>query len=301
VYEGIASHITHCKVKSAYRKKALTCHPDKNPDNPKAVQLFHQLSRALEVLIDESARAAYDKVLNAKKAAKLRNRELDSKRRKLKEELEARERLADKSTKVKTDEEKLQAEIERLRKEGSKQLEEEQEYVRQQIISQRLNPEKSDIEDSTSNNRLRVRWEAAKSDPSNGGYNSEVLHRIFYKATQVSTILLTKRQKGSALVEFKTKEAAAMALELERGLATNPLILETLDLEQKQKTASRKNKGPSLADINTGTKFTNSLSGSPQSLETDYESVVLHRMRQAQERKRLTEQMMKEEKEEPYH
>jgi hypothetical protein len=58
--------------------------------------------------------AAYDRVLNAKKAAKLRHRELDSKRRKLKEELEARERQAEESAKQyrsftrKTDEQKLQ-------------------------------------------------------------------------------------------------------------------------------------------------------------------------------------------------
>lgn len=58
--------------------------------------------------------AAYDRVLNAKKAAKLRHRELDSKRQKLKEELEARERRAEESAKqyrnfaTKTDEEKLQ-------------------------------------------------------------------------------------------------------------------------------------------------------------------------------------------------
>ena len=58
--------------------------------------------------------AAYDRVLNAKKAAKLRHRELDSKRQKLKEELEARERQAEESAKqyrnfaTKTDEEKLQ-------------------------------------------------------------------------------------------------------------------------------------------------------------------------------------------------
>jgi DnaJ family protein C protein 17 len=58
--------------------------------------------------------AAYDRVLNAKKAAKVRHRELDSKRQKLKEELEARERQAEEAAKQyrsfmsKTDEERLQ-------------------------------------------------------------------------------------------------------------------------------------------------------------------------------------------------
>ena len=58
--------------------------------------------------------SAYDKVLNAKKAAKLRTKLLDSKRQKLKEELEERERLAAEAAKgyrsfdSKTDEEKLQ-------------------------------------------------------------------------------------------------------------------------------------------------------------------------------------------------
>lgn len=44
------------QIKKAYRKKALTCHPDKNPDNPETVALFLRLSKALEVLIDETAR-----------------------------------------------------------------------------------------------------------------------------------------------------------------------------------------------------------------------------------------------------
>lgn len=104
----------------------------------------------MEILSDASARAAYDKVLNAKKAAELRNKQLDSKRQKLKAELEQREREANsklvkgpsKSYNVqKSPEEQLKDEIERLRKEGSRLLEEEQELMRQQLREERLKRE----------------------------------------------------------------------------------------------------------------------------------------------------------------
>ena len=31
-------------IRKAYRKKALKCHPDKNPDDPKAAEIFHQVT-----------------------------------------------------------------------------------------------------------------------------------------------------------------------------------------------------------------------------------------------------------------
>uniref|UniRef100_A0A3B5LZH6 DnaJ (Hsp40) homolog, subfamily C, member 17 n=1 Tax=Xiphophorus couchianus TaxID=32473 RepID=A0A3B5LZH6_9TELE len=81
---GIGSSATTKEIKKAYRQKALTCHPDKNPDNPKAAELFHQLSQALEVLTDAAAKAAYDKICAAKKQAEERNKKLDDKRKKIK-------------------------------------------------------------------------------------------------------------------------------------------------------------------------------------------------------------------------
>nr|DBA14138.1 TPA: hypothetical protein GDO54_005150 [Pyxicephalus adspersus] len=79
---GITSDASEREIKKAYRQKALTCHPDKNPDNPRAAELFHQLSQALEVLTDGAARAAYDKLRKAKEAAAKRTQKLDDKRKK---------------------------------------------------------------------------------------------------------------------------------------------------------------------------------------------------------------------------
>ncbi|XP_061824697.1 dnaJ homolog subfamily C member 17 isoform X2 [Nerophis lumbriciformis] len=135
---GIENTATTKEIKKAYRQKALKCHPDKNPDNPKAAELFHQLSQALEVLTDAPAKAAYDKICAAKKQAEERNRKLDDKRKKIKLDLETRERQAEAETQVEVQITRtLEEEIARLREEGSRQLEEEQRLISEQIQRER--------------------------------------------------------------------------------------------------------------------------------------------------------------------
>ncbi len=57
---GVAKEATPEEIKKAYRKKALECHPDRNPGDPKAEALFKQVSEAYEVLSDENRRRIYD-------------------------------------------------------------------------------------------------------------------------------------------------------------------------------------------------------------------------------------------------
>lgn len=100
---------------------------------------------------------------------------------------------------------------------------------------------------------------------------SKISCRHFFQYGDVSAIVISSKKKGSALVEFESRRAAEMAVDLEIGLPTNPLKLEWIN---------KPTSGPAYR--------------SSTIKESDFESVVLTKMRQAEERKRLIEQMMAE-------
>jgi DnaJ-class molecular chaperone len=56
----IGREATDEEVRKAYKKLALRCHPDKNPDDPKAQDTFKEISRAYAILSDSQKRRAYD-------------------------------------------------------------------------------------------------------------------------------------------------------------------------------------------------------------------------------------------------
>lgn len=58
---GVGKNASIDEIKSNYRKMALKYHPDKNPDNPEAENLFKEAAEAYEVLSNEDKRARYDR------------------------------------------------------------------------------------------------------------------------------------------------------------------------------------------------------------------------------------------------
>ncbi|XP_036103362.1 dnaJ homolog subfamily C member 17 isoform X1 [Molossus molossus] len=280
---GIEEKAADKEVKKAYRQKALSCHPDKNPDNPRAAELFHQLSQALEVLTDAAARAAYDKVRKARKQAAERTQKLDERRKKVKLDLEARERQAQAQGSEEEEESRstrtLEQEIERLREEGSRQLEKQQRLIQEQIRQEREQRLRGKAENPEGKGtpKLKLKWKC-KEDGSKGGYSRDVLLRLFQKYGEVLNLVLSSKKAGTAVVEFATVKAAELAVQNEVGLVDNPLKISWLEGRPQGKD------GPSHLGLSQGSVVS----------ERDYESLVMMRMRQAAERQQLIAQMQQE-------
>uniref|UniRef100_A0A0X3NRJ4 DnaJ homolog subfamily C member 5 n=1 Tax=Schistocephalus solidus TaxID=70667 RepID=A0A0X3NRJ4_SCHSO len=58
---GVPKRAEEDDIKRAFRKAALRFHPDKNPDNPSAAEIFKDVNRAYQVLMDPVKRGIYDK------------------------------------------------------------------------------------------------------------------------------------------------------------------------------------------------------------------------------------------------
>lgn len=61
---GVEADATKAQVKKAYRRLSREKHPDKNPDNPQAVNEFIQITKAYTILTDEKAKDNFMKYGN---------------------------------------------------------------------------------------------------------------------------------------------------------------------------------------------------------------------------------------------
>ena len=57
---GVSRSANESEIKKAYRKLALQYHPDKNPGDAKAEEMFKEAAEAYEVLSDANKKSRYD-------------------------------------------------------------------------------------------------------------------------------------------------------------------------------------------------------------------------------------------------
>ncbi len=323
-------------ITSAYRKKARKCHPDKNPDDPKAAEMFHKLSTALSILLDPAGKAAYDKWLKARHAAKRRHQELSAKRRKMKEALETKE--SQHSTNVAAEVAAttlMQKEIDRLREEGYRIMKEQEEKLRQEFLEQTGEEEGEEEEVAPT---LKVTWKAKKSDVTNGGYSQALLEDFFSEFGPLHHVLVSRKRKGKALVAFHHPFDAQRAVEEVQGLPDNPVSVEWVSGKPRGGVVREDGAGvkgvpvtegrgdgarvwvggagvrgvpvtegrgdgagvrgvPVTEERGDGVRVLGGGAGDGDRglvSDTDYESITLMRLRQAEERKRLCQQIARE-------
>jgi len=179
---GLQRYATNQEIRSAYRRQAFKCHPDNHPDKPSVATLFHQLSKALEVLSDRISRAAHNRELDIALAQK----KLDDEKQ-FEIDLEKRERRAA--------EEKLKLELDRL--EG---IWRRLSALWQKVVdSVSVTPDKIDHDTSTA---LRVSWCTVGSNGQEiGGYTPPILSNMFDKFGKLRAVAVSTVRKGSAVVE----------------------------------------------------------------------------------------------------
>ncbi|XP_040985093.1 dnaJ homolog subfamily C member 17 isoform X2 [Aquila chrysaetos chrysaetos] len=263
---GVGEKASEKEVKKAYRQKALTCHPDKNPDDPRAGEMglcgHRQLFMFVFTCADSSKWLCLTSGLFHKGLSFLVHLQatrmvfcilpffllipsgslpptvsgLSRANRCSSKDLEAREREA--QTRESEEEEiritrSLEQEIIRLREEGSRQLEEQQRLIQEQIRLEREQHIQGKQERNGAEGKitpkLKLKWKCRKEDETRGGYSKDVLLQILQKYGDVLNLLISSRKTGSAVVEFATVKAAEMAVKNEVGLINNPLKISWLE------------------------------------------------------------------------
>lgn len=155
---GITFENSQKDIDRAWRRTALKYHPDKVGNDPVAKEKFHLAQIGYDLLSDPVVKVLYDNTRNARLQRKRQNELFAGKRRKMKDDLEARERGVKREREEEEgDEEKLEREIRRLAEDGKRRRKEREEALRKDIQ-----------QDTKPSNGLQPSSATNNSTPNNG-------------------------------------------------------------------------------------------------------------------------------------
>ncbi|KAI5476680.1 DnaJ family protein [Pseudohyphozyma bogoriensis] len=312
----VPSTATQAEIQRAYRMRSLKVHPDRNPDNPQAAQLFHELRVAFDLLADPTQRASFDALLAARNARKLRFQGLDNKRKAMAEDLDRRER---EYKKAKGEQDKQardeKNELERL-KEAGRKMREEREKAAMDVLKRdeevdRIKEEERKkrkqeqerggvVELGELDMTVRIKWVRAKrSDVVDADGVRRMLRELAGAGAEqdVDSVVLsskflanpTKGKHGSGLVVFKTLSAAVRLVDKARGWDG----VEVTWASGSPPAVLGQSTAPEVEPEKSQPAFASSFPASM--LVNDDEATTLAKMR---ERERLIEELKRQEEEE---
>ena len=254
---GVSETCSTQEISTAFRKQALKCHPDKYPNDSERTKRFLLIKKALELLTDKQARQAYDACRKQKELQQKRLSQMDDKRKKFKQDLERNEQKASQTTTTinnKSNSDKLRTEIERIRREGNRLVDEELEKLNN-IIEQ--------DKQKTSSNHISI---IIKYIPNTPPYTDDELQKVFKKYGHISTIVNLNLKH--ALIEFND-DYVPKVIEDEKGLDGRPLA----SVKFKKQTNSTSSASSSLP-----IKKQNNIIDLTRPDFEDFEAIILKKM-----------------------
>lgn len=203
------------ELRKSYRSKALIYHPDKNPDDPIAEQLFLQLKIVYDVLSDPRKRGDYDRYLLSVHAKRQRVREMDGARKKARDDLLQREKEArDQREKGVQEAARYETELDRLRKSQNQPRAASPPRSPPRSPSPQPNPEPVTIDPQSllqnklshleaqlthTDTTLKIRWKRKLCT-----HTVETLTDIFSDYGTIDHIIPSSKKPGTALVSFNS-------------------------------------------------------------------------------------------------
>lgn len=236
----------------AWRKTAFKYHPDKvGAADAAAREQFHLANVAYDILSDPSLRQLYDDACRAREHRRQQDELLQGKRRKMKEDLESRERAAAPGTVSENtmagakragdeafdEEERLEREIQRIAADGKRRRLEREEAIRREMIRQQEEVEKEKREkDELAKAKAAQQKQGVPElersvtasfirTPENEGIDAPAIQAMFSEFGGVETVRLLKDKRkrreehegkvtiGKALIVFKSIVGAYSAVE----------------------------------------------------------------------------------------
>ena len=306
--------LTDAEIKKAYRKKALVLHPDKRKDSEREVaqREFDALQKAYDILLDPQARKALEDLAKARAATQARFDAQDAKRRKLREDLERRERAAERGkTEEEEARERLQAELTRLRRDFASRKRAYDGEVRPGGDGSVSGPGAAERRDENSASPAQTtrRGEDEKNKSASvvpehlyrtvkvswrrdvSHYPVAKLRELFSRRGDVVEDVVIregKKKKGSALVVFAEVAAAKRAAANVNGDRENPLVTTRAAVPPTGEESAKNAASGSAGSPRAARSSPAPAAGSGGNVSNrDYESVVLDRMRRAQEKAKL--------------
>ena len=146
---------------------------------------------------------------------------------------------------------------------------------------------------------IKVVWRRA-SDADEDAYTAKELRETFEKIGRVEDVVMRegKKKKGSALVVFGDEETCVQASRVTCGRPDNALIISRAAVPPEGRAAANvaSDKEANAPKVNAEDACA-APKATPHAANADFESVVLERLKRAQERARLLAEAEKDDEE----